>query len=54
MVDQTGRYIGPMLTWEVITEQLAAKAREEEMLTNTTAVNQLLMAPGTCRGRFAK
>ncbi len=49
MVDQAGRYIGPMLTWEVITEQLAAKAREEEMLANTTAVNQLLMTLGRAR-----
>jgi methyl-accepting chemotaxis protein len=49
MIDQNGRYIGPMITWEVITEQLQAKAREEELVANTTAVNQLLMALG--RGR---
>ena len=46
MVDQNGRYIGPMITWEVVTEQLEAKAREEELAANTTAVNQLLLALG--------
>ena len=28
MVDQNGQYIGPMITWEVVTEKLEAKARE--------------------------
>ena len=27
MVDQNGQYIGPMITWEVVTEKLEAKAR---------------------------
>ena len=49
MVDQNGRYIGPMITWEVVTEMLEAKAREEELAANTTAVNQLLMALGRTR-----
>ena len=49
MVDQNGRYIGPMITWEVVTEQLEAKAREEELAANTTAVNQLLLALGRAR-----
>src|SRR3954468_12501721 len=49
MVDQNGRYIGPMITWEVITEMLQQKAREEELAANTTAVNQLLMALGRTR-----
>ncbi|WP_165225239.1 methyl-accepting chemotaxis protein [Aquisphaera insulae] len=46
MVDHDGRYSGPMITWEVVTERLAAKAREEELAANTSAVNQLLMALG--------
>ena len=28
--DQDGRYLGPMVTWEVITEQVRAKEREEK------------------------
>jgi methyl-accepting chemotaxis protein len=49
MLDQNSRYIGPMITWEVITEQLEAKAREEELAANTTAVNQLLLALARAR-----
>jgi methyl-accepting chemotaxis protein len=49
MVDANGRYIGPMVTWEVVTERLAAKAREEELVANTVAVNQLLLALGRAR-----
>jgi methyl-accepting chemotaxis protein len=49
MVDQNARYIGPMITWEVVTEKLEAKTREEELAANTTAVNQLLMALGRAR-----
>ncbi|APW61595.1 methyl-accepting chemotaxis protein [Paludisphaera borealis] len=46
MNDRDGRYIGPMVTWVVVTEQLEAKAREEEQLANASAINQLLMALG--------
>ncbi len=49
MVDQNARYIGPMITWEVVTEKLEAKTREEELAANTTAVNQLLLALGRAR-----
>ncbi|MFO0891391.1 MAG: methyl-accepting chemotaxis protein [Isosphaeraceae bacterium] len=49
MVDQNGRYIGPMITWDVVTEQLASKAREAELAGNTTAVNQLLLALGRAK-----
>jgi methyl-accepting chemotaxis protein len=49
MIDQNNRYIGPMITWEVVTEKLEAKAREEELVANTTAVNQLLLALGRAR-----
>jgi methyl-accepting chemotaxis protein len=51
MVDQNGRYLGPMITWEVVTEQLAARAREEEMAANTAAVNQLLLALGRAKSQ---
>jgi methyl-accepting chemotaxis protein len=44
MVDPGGRFIGSMITWEVVTDKLEAKAREEELTANTTAVNQLLLA----------
>jgi len=30
IIDPSGRYVGPMLTWEVITEKLAAEKREKE------------------------
>jgi methyl-accepting chemotaxis protein len=32
ITDASGKYIGPMLTWEVITEKLAMKKREEDLL----------------------
>ncbi|MFQ5451606.1 MAG: methyl-accepting chemotaxis protein [Nitrospinaceae bacterium] len=32
--DQNGHYIGPMVTWEVITEKRAAEQREKEMMEN--------------------
>ncbi|MBL8217731.1 MAG: PAS domain-containing protein [Bryobacterales bacterium] len=31
IVDNKGTYVGPMVTWEVITERLAAEKREKEM-----------------------
>ena len=39
-----GEYVGPMLTWEIITERLAAKKREEDMLTETTQARADLQA----------
>jgi methyl-accepting chemotaxis protein len=33
--DSRGNYVGPMLTWEVITEKVAAKKREEALLAST-------------------
>ena len=44
ILDRSGKYIGPMLTWSVVTEKLAAEAREAELVQNTTAVNQVLTA----------
>ncbi len=49
MYDDTGKYIGPMITWEVITEQVETQRREAETAADVRAVNQLLMALGTCR-----
>jgi methyl-accepting chemotaxis protein len=37
IVDPGGRYIGPMLTWEVITEKLAAEKREAELAAREKA-----------------
>ncbi len=32
IMDNKGNYVGPMVTWEVITERLAAQKREKEMM----------------------
>ena len=44
--DGNGEYIGPMLTWEVITEKLDIKRREVEASADTAALNNLLLALG--------
>jgi len=44
LLDRQGRYIGPMLTWSVVTEKIEAEAREAELVQNTEAINQVLMA----------
>jgi methyl-accepting chemotaxis protein len=49
MLDPRGRYIGAMITWEVITEKVAAQKREAESVADTRAVNQLLLALGRAR-----
>jgi methyl-accepting chemotaxis protein len=41
-----GAYIGPMLTWELVTERIAREVRDAEAAANTSAVNQVLMALG--------
>jgi methyl-accepting chemotaxis protein len=46
IMDQKGTYLGPMLTWDLVTEQLATEAREKELAADTRAVNQLLLALG--------
>jgi methyl-accepting chemotaxis protein len=51
ILDQHGTYVGPMLTWEVVTEQLAARQREAETATDTNALNQLLLALGQARSK---
>ena len=36
--DNKGNYLGPMVTWEVITEKLAAEKREKDMMDNLRRV----------------
>jgi methyl-accepting chemotaxis protein len=52
LLDKNGDYVGPMLTWEVVTDQLAAKQREAETAADTNALNQLLLALGQAASRF--
>jgi methyl-accepting chemotaxis protein len=49
MTDHNGRYIGPMITWKVVTDKVAAEQREAETSADTRAVNQLLLALGRSR-----
>ncbi len=49
MVDSGGKYLGPMITWEVVTSKLETEKREAEMAADIRAVNQLLLALGRCR-----
>ncbi len=49
MSDQHGKYIGPMITWEVITEKVETARREAETSADMRAVNQLLLALGRAR-----
>ena len=46
MLDSNGKYIGPMITWEVVTEKVEAEKREAETAADIRAVNQLLLALG--------
>lgn len=46
ILDEDGQYLGPMLTWEVVTEKHEAEARATAAAENTNAVNQVLMALG--------
>ena len=49
MIDQNGKYIGPMIAWEVVTEKIATAKREAETAADVRAVNQLLLALGRSR-----
>jgi methyl-accepting chemotaxis protein len=44
--DDQGRYLGPMLTWERVTEKYETVAREADAAANNLAVNRVLMALG--------
>jgi methyl-accepting chemotaxis protein len=49
ILDQNGTYLGPMLTWEVVTEARETKKREAEMAEDTAALNQLLLVLGRAK-----
>ena len=49
IVDGEGNYLGPMLTWEIVTEKLETERREREMAADTAAVNNLLMEMGRAK-----
>lgn len=49
MVDHNGKYIGPMITWEVVTEKIEMAKREAETAADTRAINQFLLALGRTR-----
>jgi methyl-accepting chemotaxis protein len=49
IIDSNGEYLGPMVSWEYATERHAAKQRETELITDTTAVNRLLIALGRAK-----
>ncbi|WP_406697992.1 methyl-accepting chemotaxis protein [Singulisphaera sp. Ch08] len=46
ILDEDGQYLGPMLTWEIVTEKHEAEARAVALAENTNAVNQVLLALG--------
>ena len=49
MTDQHGKFIGPMITWEVVTEKVELARREAETAADIRAVNQLLLSLGRAR-----
>jgi methyl-accepting chemotaxis protein len=49
ILDQDGNYVGPMLTWDIITEKLEAEQREKALAADTNAVNSLLVALGQAK-----
>jgi methyl-accepting chemotaxis protein len=46
ITDDQGEYLGPMLTWEIVTQKHIQSVREAEMLADSNAVNFLLMRLG--------
>ena len=38
--DESGAYVGPMVTWEVITEQIRAREREQHLLAEQAAAQK--------------
>ena len=42
IIDDSGEYLGPMLTWKIVTDQHEQAVRETEMLADSNAVNYLL------------
>ena len=46
ILDEDGQYLGPMLTWDVITQRLEAETRATALSENTSAVNEVLLTLG--------
>ena len=44
ILDDDGNYLGPMLTWDIVTEKIQTEAREKEASADTNAINSLLLA----------
>ncbi|MDX2037162.1 MAG: methyl-accepting chemotaxis protein [Isosphaeraceae bacterium] len=49
--DTRGSYVGPMLTWTVVTEKFEAAKREQETAADTAAVNSLLLGLSRANNR---
>ncbi len=49
IMDKSGRYLGPMLTWETVTEKRKAAEREKELVEDSRATSNTLMAISRCR-----
>jgi methyl-accepting chemotaxis protein len=49
MLDPAGQYLGPMLSWELVTEKVESSRREAELAADTRAINQVLLALGRAR-----
>jgi methyl-accepting chemotaxis protein len=49
ILDDEGKYLGPMLTWDIVTEKIQREEREKEVAADTNAVNNLLLALGRAR-----
>lgn len=49
MYDDAGNYTGPMLTWDLVTDKVRSEQRNTELVANTTAVNNVLIALGRAR-----
>ena len=50
ILDRDGTYLGPMLTWEVVTSKVEAERRAKILAENTEALNQVLLALGRAQG----
>jgi methyl-accepting chemotaxis protein len=44
IMDKSGKYMGPMLTWEIVTEKRRAALREKELIEDSRATSNTLMA----------
>jgi methyl-accepting chemotaxis protein len=49
IIDHDGTYVGPMLTWDIITEKIESEKREKDLAADTNAINSLLVALGRAR-----